>query len=48
MPWGDGILEYWSSGFRRMSSFFDTFGKSEINNLKTGFLHAEKQEVDTR
>jgi crotonobetainyl-CoA:carnitine CoA-transferase CaiB-like acyl-CoA transferase len=30
MLWNDGILECWNNGLRRMRSFYDTLGKSEI------------------
>jgi hypothetical protein len=28
--WNDGILESWNNGFKRMKSFFDAAGKTEV------------------
>jgi len=30
MTWDNGILEDWNNGFKRMKSFSDTPGKTEI------------------
>jgi hypothetical protein len=45
MPWNDGILEWWNNGFKRMRSFFDKLGQSEIKIKIISAFHTQYSNI---